>query len=347
MLNAGHCGWLSPEHARLAPSSRPPAAAAAARARAAGHAGSARSSSTRQVVNAGNRLADRDAVCAPAVANQLVLAQELFAFLAADRRIQRHARRAAGTAGLRRRTDAGVRRRSGCRNGVWRIGSRSNRPEIDRPPREQVGRQVGADRGQRQVSSNAARWPPAECPATMMRRGLPPYSAACRQVQASACTICSAIASIVTVGRERVVRDHDHRAFARERRTDERDVALVERAPVAAVDEEEHRRIVARGRKHVERLGRRAARRRCRGDATTARARSMRRATSVRRVCGCSGMRARLLYWASSQAGSRRGMRGAPDKASMMPEADGAQSGVTASRIAAPATRPRRQPPIC
>jgi hypothetical protein len=41
---------------------------------------------------------------------------------------------------------------------------------------------------------------------------------------------------------ERVVRHHDQGAGGDERRRDERGVALVERAPVAAVDVDQHRR---------------------------------------------------------------------------------------------------------
>ena len=58
---------------------------------------------------------------------------------------------------------------------------------------------------------------------------------------------------------QRVVRQHDHRAGVDEGRRDEGLVALVERAPVAAVDVDEHRRAGALAAEDVEPLARRAA----------------------------------------------------------------------------------------
>ena len=53
---------------------------------------------------------------------------------------------------------------------------------------------------------------------------------------------------------QRVVRQDDHRTGVNERRRDEGQIALVERSPPAAVDENEDRRVGAGRREDVERL---------------------------------------------------------------------------------------------
>ena len=55
-------------------------------------------------------------------------------------------------------------------------------------------------RVQSQASIMAARWPPAECPTTVMRSGSPPCAPMWRTTQARACTICSVIWGMVTAG---------------------------------------------------------------------------------------------------------------------------------------------------
>ena len=72
--------------------------------------------------------------------------------------------------GLRRAAAAASRCRSGARKGAWRSGSSSNTPESDERALA-PGRPAGRERraGQSVASIIAARWPPAECPATTMR----------------------------------------------------------------------------------------------------------------------------------------------------------------------------------
>ena len=84
-------------------------------------------------------------------------------------------------AGLSRATEVRVSCRSAWMKGAWRSGSRSYRPEIDRPLVVSCGGRSGASCGQRHDSIIATAWPPAECPASAMRLGSPPYSAAWRQ----------------------------------------------------------------------------------------------------------------------------------------------------------------------
>ena len=80
------------------------------------------------------------------------------------------------------------------------MGSRSCSPEIDNAFFTRSAGRSRPKTGHRQASIIAARWPPAEWPATVMRRGSPPWRAMLRQVQASACTICIVICGTVTAG---------------------------------------------------------------------------------------------------------------------------------------------------
>ena len=125
-----------------------------------------------EVVRVGDGLANRHALRAPGFADRLRLADELLAFERTDGRGKR--------SGLRRCTEDGVSRRSSFRNGVCRSGSRSNTPETDSAPRTSWAGSLGSIARQSQLSIIVARCPPAECPATTMRRGSPPYSAALR-----------------------------------------------------------------------------------------------------------------------------------------------------------------------
>ncbi len=103
-------------------------------------------------------------------------------------------------AGLSRLTACGVSCRSCCRKGVLRIGSRSYSPEIDSAPGTNLGGRSSPTSFQRQLSIMAARWPPAEFPATAMRLGSPLCTPGLRHTQASARVICSAMVSMVTAG---------------------------------------------------------------------------------------------------------------------------------------------------
>ena len=103
------------------------------------------------------------------------------------------------------------------------------------------------------ASSIAARWPPAEWPPTTMRSALAPCARPfAREPRDRA-------PAFVDDRRDRHVRaqvvvdDRDGDALRDERRRDERVVALVERAPVAAVDEHERaaRRAGGRNRSSV------------------------------------------------------------------------------------------------
>ena len=265
---------------------------------------------------------------APGAGDQRVLAQELLALVAADHRDQRAARRRHV-----RRAEAARRGRAsgagrGARKGAWRSGSRSNTPESASARLHQVGRQVRRDLrpvGRRSII--AARWPPAEWPATTMRRGSPPCSAAWRQhpgQRAHAC--CSTICSMRDGRAQRVVGQHHHRAGGDERRRDE---GLRRACRARASSRRGCRPAPARRarslREDVERLAGVARRRRMSSTPRQLRARRRRRLGPVAAgSAGCSGMRPRLLYCASYQSAAvaghagaralapRRALRGAP-----------------------------------
>ena len=104
------------------------------------------------------------------------------------------------------------------------------------------------------ANSIAARCPPAECPPTTMRSGFAPCAAPSRASHATARRHCVDDRRDRHVGAQVVIDDRDRVASRHERPGDEREVALVERPPVAAVQEHERSARVARRQEQVERL---------------------------------------------------------------------------------------------
>ena len=241
--------------------------------------------------------------------------------------------------GLRRAAAAASRCRSGARKGAWRSGSSSNTPESDSAPFTRSAGRPGVDAGpvggehhRREMA--AGRMPGDDDPRRVaaMRGGVAPDPGQRRPLLAH---------DLVDARRraERVVR-HDHQgAGGDEGRGDERGVALVERAPVAAVDVDQHRRARRGGREQVEPLCRGRCRRRCRASPAARRGpRPIGRPTPAR-ICRCSGMRARLLYCASNHSGAAA--RGAPRRRTAGARSCASPSGVGHRRPSRPGRRTR------
>ncbi|MNT31009.1 hypothetical protein D3C72_1668300 [compost metagenome] len=101
-------------------------------------------------------------------------------------------------AGLHCSTCCSVRFSTVWYMGVCMMGSRSWTPEIDSALRTSPSGRPSPISGHTLVSSRAASWPPAECPATVIRFGSPPWAATWCHTQPSAFSICRTMCGMVT-----------------------------------------------------------------------------------------------------------------------------------------------------
>ena len=208
-----------------------------------------------QVVGAGHRFADRHRARPPGLVNQTVLAQELLALERAAGGVQRAARR--GESGW-----AEPARQS---SGQVQIGLQERRladrlEVVDARHRQralhQLRRQIGCDRLPIAAQQHARQVPAGRVAG---HDNAPRVAAVQRRIAVSPghrlhqlhddCIDAHARA-------KRVIGQHHQRTGPCVDRRDERQVALVERAPPAAVNEKQHRRVGAGGGKDIQRLTR-------------------------------------------------------------------------------------------
>ncbi len=185
--------------------------------------------------------------------SRLRLAQEFRRLVRAPRRSRAaHRSTACNRPGETRRASASSRRKSTLYEN-WTSGSRSCTPDSETPPAN--GACTNPRARQSVAYSIAGQMAAGRMPADDERRGRAPAAGLRAQATRPRDGTASTIVAIVTSRAEIVVdRPPRPKPGRDERRRDERVVRLVERAPVAAVNEQERAARTCSRKKQVERL---------------------------------------------------------------------------------------------